>query len=1519
MKGLVYCLIKCQRLFVLLVLVFSSTALQAATCTSRATGNWNVASVWDCGRAPLSTDDAVIGGGYTVTLNTSPSVLSLTVNNGSLQHTGTANRTLTVSNGLAVNANGSIASSGSGTFTLAATSVNNYNTLAADILNVTGNVVTTVSLNVPTITIGGTLSNNGTLTASTALSVAGNLTTTGTLTAGTVSLSGDLSHTGSGAFSVTTLVFQRAGTQIADFYGSNARVTNLTVNAGTTLSSPNYWTLNFWGALTNNGSVSLPNATLVANGTSAQSIGGTSPVTLGDLQMNNAAGLALNVNLTVNDFLVLTSGVITAPSATLYLSKLCTQGSVTGGSTGSHVDGAVQLTFPNYVAVCTFPVGSAGRYAPVTVAYASQGGITGGRITGRTTSGDHPDTTALSSGVDPAKSVNRYWTLTPEAGTNIGTFDAVFQFCNAAGCGGTDIDAAANPANFVVAQKVAAWTSLTPTVPSATSRRVNGLTSFGDFAIGEVAVPAARLAKTVSTPSASINDVVTFTVTATNAFPQALPAFDVTDILPTGGTLQASAASSGTINVVGQTITWSVPGLPVGGSAQLTLAVKVTQRGVYTNTATTPNATPASASLTVLPGAITHFRMDEPAGGWTGASNEVVDSGGTGLHGRRVTTSGTPPASPVVPVPTIKSQYPAVVGDFCNAGNFGGNAVVRVPSNPKFDYTTQLSASTWIYPTAYPSGASDLYSILSNDQNYEFHLTPSGKLYWWWQAATLTSAATIPLNQWTHVAITFNSTAAGRRQIIYINGVPDTATNNWQGTLSPNPCDFHIGGDVATGSCALRSERNFRGMIDEAKLYDYELAAAEVRADMLLGRTCPGVAPLDHVRIEHDGTASVCTPETVTIKACADASCSTLYAGSVTTMLSPAGWTGGDTVTFSGGVTSKQLGRATAGNVTLGSSATSPTPVTTTRCFKGGTESCILNFAAASCTFDAVEVGANPKTRLFTKLSDTAFNLDILALTTAGAINTSYTGTVAVDLVDASASACPTGTGLTTASNLTFVAGNAGRKTQTFTLANRAAPNVRVRMREGSSAPACSTDNFTIRPQEFSAVLSSASADSTGVSASAAPTFATGAGFTLTANTGKPGYNGQPKANRNLLEWVKVDDGAGGQIGGPPTGGRGAPGTGALDGSTPGNLTFATAATATTGNGASGSFTYDEAGYFRFNKYGVYDDTFTAASGDAANGDCIADTTNDKIFSNTLSSGKYGCNFGNTAVTSHFGRFIPDHFDTAVSQACLAGNFTYSGQPIPLTITARNLGGGVAQNYSDAFSRQVALTARDVDDTADNPGSGAFANSVVAAGSFVGGVANPAPVYNFNNPQIVPTQVRIRASDGEVSSLVTEGVANLRSGRIRLQNANGSELLPLPVPLQIQFWNSAAGWQANAADTCTVIQAANFAFAFPAGAGNNLAACETRMQVAGIAPNYTATLSAPGAGNNGWADLTLNLGAVAAGNQCTVVGGAGGAATTANAPWLQFNWAGAVGNPTARATFGVYRSGPVIHRREAYR
>ena len=138
------------------------------------------------------------------------------------------------------------------------------------------------------------------------------------------------------------------------------------------------------------------------------------------------------------------------------------------------------------------------------------------------------------------------------------------------------------------------------------------------------------------------------------------------------------------------------------------------------------------------------------------------------------------------------------------------------------------------------------------------------------------------------------------------------------------------------------------------------------------------------------------------------------------------------------------------------------------------------------------------------------------ALSNPTTVNTTYTGTVAVDLVDASISACPTGTGLNAATNITYVSGNNGRKAVAFTYPN-AARNVRVRAKAGTSAPACSTDSFTVRPQGFSSIFSSANADNTGVGPNLSPAVKAGTVFTLSANTGVVGYDGNPQANPCLL------------------------------------------------------------------------------------------------------------------------------------------------------------------------------------------------------------------------------------------------------------------------------------------------------------------------------------------------------------------------------------------------------------------
>ncbi|WP_290067160.1 DUF6701 domain-containing protein [Aeromonas salmonicida] len=136
-------------------------------------------------------------------------------------------------------------------------------------------------------------------------------------------------------------------------------------------------------------------------------------------------------------------------------------------------------------------------------------------------------------------------------------------------------------------------------------------------------------------------------------------------------------------------------------------------------------------------------------------------------------------------------------------------------------------------------------------------------------------------------------------------------------------------------------------------------------------RSSPVGVQIDHFQLEHSGQALTCNSETVTIKACADAACSTLITDPVTATLSlmptssSNGWVGGNTVTFSGGSTTVQLRNNTASAVTIGVSGSTPTtkPFSTTLCKSGnGTPSvaaCTLSFADSGFFFDVPDTYSN--------------------------------------------------------------------------------------------------------------------------------------------------------------------------------------------------------------------------------------------------------------------------------------------------------------------------------------------------------------------------------------------------------------------------------------------------------------------------------------------------------------------------------------------------------------------------------
>lgn len=264
-----------------------------------------------------------------------------------------------------------------------------------------------------------------------------------------------------------------------------------------------------------------------------------------------------------------------------------------------------------------------------------------------------------------------------------------------------------------------------------------------------------------------------------------------------------------------------------------------------------------------------------------------------------------------------------------------------------------------------------------------------------------------------------------------------------------------------------------------------------------------------------------------------------------------------------------------------------------------------------------------------------------------------------------------------------------------------------------------------------------------------------------------------------------------------------------------------------------------------------------------------------------------------TGLTVNVGRFYPHHFDTAVDEpmsscaprmGCPAGiGAAYSGQPFEVEVTARSSSGQALQNYRGKFAHQVELSAWDAPGSTvtENPsaGAGALSNATVAASAFTAGTATVTnPAYTFPNPfnssspraltAVAPTTIYIRARDttDSVSSnqspaTSTEGGVRIVAGRLLVNNAYGSELLRLPVPLMAQYWigDSATGrWENSVADNTSVITPAFEFFGCTLGlSGCPLSAVST---AAFTLTNGAATvrLNAPGAGKAGSADMKVN-------------------------------------------------------------
>lgn len=996
-------------------------------------------------------------------------------------------------------------------------------------------------------------------------------------------------------------------------------------------------------------------------------------------------------------------------------------------------------------------------------------------------------------------------------------------------------------------------------------------------------------------------------------------------------TCYVSYATLGTAPYRSFVVTWSnVPEWASGGSTSgnYNLQVILQENGefIYQYGANTPgpgnttaqvgwqvnNATdydvpavgyPASNSALkfYIPRPVAEYRMEQPS--WNGTANEVYDTSGNGRHGVRVGGANTTAAGKVCRGADIPSNnntsvdaintgisIPAAVGGqgtitfwFQPGQWLGGNGT----ESQLFDAT--VASNEWFYLTK--------RRIDSSNVRLRFAVRDSTGTTRAVETANLTSSALS--SGWVHIAVSwnFNALAAANsdRLRIYVNGaLSATSAFSSAGTLSAGIGTLYVGDNRSTFIDASATPRSADGVIDEFRIYNYEGGLALIQRDKNQTGDC-----LAHYAISHAGTARACDQNAVTVSAHTAAHASVVMPNNTTQITLSTSTGKGDWALLNGyGVLNNGtaddgtatylfngeyqavfgLTHATPGtvniNVTDGQVAEFEDPALT------------LNSCVAVSQFNACHDHAASQCRaagrLYTRLAGAAFGTDVVALDAGGNVDASFAGKAVVSLI-ARATAGSVDAQNCFAPDFAQVLDNAvtafgsGRLTVNATAAG-AWREARLKVVcDSTNCPpagvtACSTDNFAIRPQAFTVSSSDANADATGTSGAAAPAIKTGAAFGLTA-TAVAGYNGTP-----LLDTAQAAAHAG------------AVQTGALAG------TFGAASVAT-GIASGSAFSYGEVGYFRLNAGGVYDDSFTAV-------DPATDCTSD--FSNTATGGKFGCKFGNTAATAYFGRFVPDHFDTTVTPASGAGGFTYSGQPFPLKVTAKNSVGATTANYAGGFAKTVTLT--DANGTA-----GSFSPATIAAGSFVAGVADltapPSVAFSFASKPMAPAILQVRAADGEVSSVTgAEGTTPLRSGRLRLVNYYGSELLQPRIEYRAEYWDGSR-WATNTLDGTTAFAAANLAT-------GGLTVNAVGAINAGIGFITFNTAAAGGY------DIAVNLNTSGSDTSCNAAHGG----TAAGRPWLQGSWgvpancggtAAWAQDPNARLRLGASKT-PLIYRRELY-
>lgn len=726
---------------------------------------------------------------------------------------------------------------------------------------------------------------------------------------------------------------------------------------------------------------------------------------------------------------------------------------------------------------------------------------------------------------------------------------------------------------------------------------------------------------------------------------------------------------------------------------------------------------------------------------------------------------------------------------------------------------------------------------------------------------------------------------------------------------------------------------------------------------------------LHHYEIDHDGIALTCNPEQITIRACANATCTTPHNTTpIDITLAPTGWVNGDTQTITGillpklAVTSASIQSLNITNSTVnpsnGLAATICKNTATLATGVVGSAACDLTYYDSGFIFNN-ETDANTiiPTQLSGKNSDIGYNAKTITLQAVQKSNSDPTQCVPAFQnknlnIDFAAECrdpanCITGqqlilNGSTLVTNNNNAAiGSSSYDTRLITFDGSGKYNLTINYPEAGLIELHARHNilsnngvtpsgnfmsgssvFVVRPFAFHI----------DITANPKASLPTGTAFT-SAGT-------DFTVNVQAVRWQSTDDDG--------SGGVGIANDGIADGheatdTNPSNnvdlsdniVTTSYGQETTTEQAILNSLLNQPSGG---NDPGLDDSSANGKRITSFNSTTGIGTTSTinydevgiiEIYSNVFDNDYLGIGLAETSKivgrSGYVGRFTPHHFDTSIIEGCsVSNNYTYSGQPFSVTALARNLTGAPTQNYQNVFAYVTTISNAGVSPVIN------FTNNTISAANFNAGIGTRTDViYTFPLKETIPETITLRARDADTPTATgTEESTQIRSGRMRLENVFGSELSFLTMPLNVEYYSdntvtydpldpvttqSDDGFILNTDDSCTSYDATagaltNYIAPLTTGDSTVTGAGTVSLGLANI------TFSAPGAGNDGSVNLLANN----------------------VSSWLTYNWnvdcdnadadddittgidAGLCG-PSGIASFGFYRGDDrVIHWREVF-